>query len=299
MTESLQLSPWLTLQLLSKVVIYLSTAAVTGGGFIYLLNRQAGIQQALLSIYLPVGAFFGICSIAINFLAQVGDFNSSGFAGMFDREMAGTLWETSIGTATASRVIGFSAILIAIWLLRNKTQPWREITSLLLYLFALASIGYGFSCIGHISEKGYLLRVLIGTHIIAALGWAGTLLPLWQLNKRADAAALQQLMLQFGVYASLFVALLLGAGCYTLAELLYWKIAPLFSSPYGIMFSLKITVVGTMLLLAANHKLRLVPNMQTSAVRQQLGRSLGWEMLFALTVIILSALFTTALGPET
>ncbi len=299
MIESLQLSPWLTVQLLSKVVIYLSTATVIGGGFIYLLNRQAGIQQALLATYLPAGAFFGICSVTINFLAQVGDFNGAGFTGMFDREMAGILWETSIGTATASRVIGFCAILLATWLLRSKIQPWRDVSSLLLYLFSLVSIGYGFSCIGHISEKGYLLRALIGMHIIAGLGWAGTLLPLWQLNKRADVVVLQQLMHQFGVYASFIVALLLGAGSYVLAELLHWKVTTLFNSPYGIMFSFKITAVGAMLLLAANHKLRLVPNMQTSTVRQQLGRSLGWEIMFALTVLILSALFTTVLGPET
>jgi putative copper resistance protein D len=299
--SELTLNPWLLAQIISKVFIYLGTAAAVGGLFISQLNT-ANLKTPWLRSYISSGVMLGFSALIINFFLQVGDFSSTGLDGMFDKQMIDILWHSPVGLSVQLRMAGFIGLSICLTIstIDILSSLKTTIGFATTYLLSITILFIGFSSTGHISESGSISRLLISLHIFSALWWAGALLPLWILTQQSVSASainsLQHVMHRFGQWAVAVVILLVSAGSYLLINLV-GNIEALFSTAYGLSFLIKLIAVSSMLLLAANHKLRLVPSLTSPLIRQKLSRSITWETLLACAVLILSAILTTAMGP--
>lgn len=104
-------------------------------------------------------------------------------------------------------------------------------------------------------------------------------------------------MKKFGEIAVAIVAVLIISGIYLLSQLL-GSVEELFTTAYGISLTAKLVGVAALLLLAAANKFRLVPGLQKSSGETKLKRSIMLEMLVALSVLVLTAFFTTLVGPQ-
>lgn len=109
-------------------------------------------------------------------------------------------------------------------------------------------------------------------------------------------------MHRFGKSASLIVSLLIMAGLILFYSISEFSVAALLQ-PYGITLLIKILFVGGLLLLAARHKLSLVPKLNRgdqddfNKSNERLRRSIGIEMVIASIVLAVTAVFTTLVVP--
>ncbi len=71
--------------------------------------------------------------------------------------------------------------------------------------------------------------------------------------------------------------------------------ATLLTTTYGVLLLGKLLMAGCLLALAALNKFRLVPAL-TGQTRAPLQISIGFELLLALTIIVLTAMLTTLTG---
>nr|WP_255775280.1 CopD family protein [Microbulbifer sediminum] len=101
-------------------------------------------------------------------------------------------------------------------------------------------------------------------------------------------------MAQFGQLASWLVALLAACGTWVLYSLI-GGFGPLVQSGYGLSMLLKLALVATVLLLAAQNKWRLVPRLPATAAG--LSGSIRAEMLVGVAILLVTALLSTLTGP--
>ena len=109
---------------------------------------------------------------------------------------------------------------------------------------------------------------------------------------------LHKVMHQFGYYSSYIVSLLILCGLIVGYQLI-GSIQSLFFTSYGQIFLCKLALVIGILLIAAHHKFNLVANLiKSEQGKQTLARSIQWEMVIALLVLLTTTWLTTVVGPE-
>lgn len=288
---------WEAWSLVSKLFVLIGAGMVTGGMFSLCLGRGFGDDViGRLSRYTILGAVLGLTATIVTFLTQLGAINQNGLRGMFDLQMGLIIGQSPLGYATAARLGGFT-IAIAAMLMWHDRDRWR-LSSLhaVLGLGALAVLFLSFTVMGHVTDLGILVRLSIVIHVAAVFLWIGSLYPLW-LFCRANVSTeqLKAVMEKFGRMAIYFVALLLAAGIYLLTQLLS-SIDQLFSTPYGQAMLIKLLAVVALLTLGALNKFLLVPRLDADTGRQSLARSIGFEMILALGILVMTAYLTTNVG---
>ena len=154
--------------------------------------------------------------------------------------------------------------------------------------------------VGHATSRGMLTGMLLALHLAGIGFWLAALLPLRRMcsdpMEGGDAAHLASLAEEFGRLALVLVAMLVVAGlCY--AALLLGSVAALFTSPWGQVLLIKITLVSAILGLAAVNKFRLVPALHKEAAlaASKLRRSIEMEMGLAALVFLATSFLTTSL----
>ena len=104
-------------------------------------------------------------------------------------------------------------------------------------------------------------------------------------------------MFRFGKSASYAVFALLAFGI-VLAFSLFDSLEQVFFSAYGQVFLIKTALVSGLLLIAANHKLRLVPALlKEPAANRKLANSIKFEILIGVLVLTITTILTTYVGP--
>jgi len=154
--------------------------------------------------------------------------------------------------------------------------------------------------VGHATSRGMLTGMLLALHLAGVGFWLAALLPLRRMcgdpMDEGGAAHLASLAEEFGRLALVLVAMLVVAGlCY--AALLLGSVAALFTSAYGQVLLIKITLVSAILELAAVNKFRLVPALREGAAlaASKLRRSIEMEMGLAALVFLATSFLTTSL----
>ena len=292
------------LELVSKLLIYLGSAAVMGGWFVLVLAKEQSGLTFFIKRYMVVGALMALLAVGINFYAQVGSFAESGWAGMFDTMYAAMLWDSPLGYSVILRFVALFVIFLMLLLSCYK------IPGLSIMVLPGVLLAASFSLIGHTAELNQLLRFLLSLHVLIALLWMGSLLPLWQACRNVQKlhprtchsatcpiTALQQLMHRFGVLAMGLVAVLLVCGV-ILAYQLLGSVSELISTPYGLMLLAKVSLVVVILGFAAWHKWRLVPQLTAPAAVLRLQRSIRLEGFVGLIIVFVTVLLTTVVGPD-
>jgi putative copper resistance protein D len=288
--------------LISKWVIYLSVAAVIGGTLMqYLIKGQLNLSISVAK-YTGLGAVLGLIAVSINYSAQVGAFAENGLMGIFDAQMHAFLWPTQVGQTVFWRLIGFGLMLVASGLLLHKNRYIKTFSAVLAILSCLL-IAVTFTFIGHSTELGLLAQGLILIHVLIIGSWIGAFYPLWKLCSTDDHCndniVIKNVMDTFGRLGIVIVILVLLSGM-GMVWMLFDSPTELFSSNYGIAVTIKLCLVAIILLIAAWHKLVLVPKLtivNPSLAKQKLQKSIGLEALIAVLILATTAVLSSVLGP--
>ena len=284
--------------LISKWVIYLSVAAVIGGTLMqYLIKGQPNLGINVAK-YTFVGAVLGLIAVSINYFAQVGAFAESGLMGIFDAQMHAFLWPTQVGQTVLWRLIGFGLMLVASGLLLHKNR-YIKTFSVVLAILSCLLIAVTFTFIGHSTELGLLAQGLILIHVLIIGSWIGAFYPLWKLCSTDDNIVIKNVMDTFGRLGIVIVILVLLSGM-GMVWMLFDSPTELISSDYGIAVTIKLCLVAIILLIAAWHKLVLVPKLtiaNPSLAKQKLQKSIGLEALIAVLILATTAVLSSVLGP--
>ena len=284
--------------LISKWVIYLSVAAVIGGTLMqYLIKGQLNLSISVAK-YTGLGAVLGLIAVSINYFAQVGAFAENGLMGIFDAQMHAFLWPTQVGQTVLWRLIGFGLMLVASGLLLHKNRYIKTFSAVLAILSCLL-IAVTFTFIGHSTELGLLAQGLILIHVLIIGSWIGAFYPLWKLCSTDDNIVIKNVMDTFGRLGIVIVILVLLSGM-GMVWMLFDSPTELISSDYGIAVTIKLCLVAIILLIAAWHKLVLVPKLtiaNTLLAKQKLQKSIGLEALIAVLILATTAVLSSVLGP--
>ncbi|ABI71818.1 copper resistance D family protein [Shewanella frigidimarina] len=292
--------------LISKWVIYLSVAAVIGGTLMqYLIKGQPNLGISVTK-YTGLGAVLGLIAVSINYFTQVGAFAENGLMGIFDAQMHAFLWPTQVGQTVLWRLIGFGLMLVASGLLLHKNRYIKKFSAVLAIISCLL-IAVTFTFIGHSTELGLLAQGLILIHVLIIGCWIGAFYPLWKLCSTDDHSndnvydniVIKNVMDTFGRLGIVIVILVLLSGM-GMVWMLFDSPTELFCSNYGIAVTIKLCLVAIILLIAAWHKLVLVPKLtiaNTSLAKQKLQKSIGLEALIAVLILATTAVLSSVLGP--
>lgn len=284
--------------LISKWVIYLSVAAVIGGTLMqYLIKGQLNLSISVAK-YTGLGAVLGLIAVSINYFAQVGAFAENGLMGIFDAQMHAFLRPTQVGQTVLWRLIGFGLMLVASGLLLHKNRYIKTFSAVLAILSCLL-IAVTFTFIGHSTELGLLAQGLILIHVLIIGSWIGAFYPLWKLCCTDDHIVIKNVMDTFGRLGIVIVILVLLSGM-GMVWMLFDSPTELISSDYGIAVTIKLCLVAIILLIAAWHKLVLVPKLtiaNTLLAKQKLQKSIGLEALIAVLILATTAVLSSVLGP--
>jgi len=285
---------WNVVAVAIKALSY-ATLLVAGGGVLFMaifaaqLNAIERRRVMQFTRAIAVAALFVTIVRVMVLSGMLGD----DIAAMWDWSIISMVLQGSEGNAAGVRLIG----LIAIAAFSFGTSLTQAVAG----LGALA-IAVSFGLTGHSGSvgPGAIPRVLVAIHVLAVTYWIGALAPLYSIAAADDRARAAAILTRFGNIAAVVVGTLIVAGAVTLWILL-GSLEAILTSDYGRLFILKLALVGALLILAALNKFRLTPAIAAGDVNAALAlrRSIAGEMLLASAILIVTAVFTTVVGPPT
>jgi len=309
------MNEWELAGILSKVMVYVGMLAAMGGSFVLMLcRRQPALMLLITRRFLIPALLIGLVATCLYFLVQVGSVNQRGIAGMFDPLIGSILVDTEIGSALRWRLAGFMLALICLMPVNvpGVSLHHRGVQSfcVALALAAAASFMLSVSIQGHSSALSFQAQGLVALHVLAIGCWAGALYPLYlavaaDSEQTTNTQQLADVLHQFGRYAWVMLTVMLITGV-SLFWLLTGGFGTLFSTLYGQLFSAKVLLVAAMMGLGAVHKFRWVPRLRNAAeqvanntrIRSLLARSIRFETVLALVVLLITASMTSITGPQ-
>lgn len=295
----MEITIWDYSNIVTKWLIYMGIAASIGGPFITALIK-ASINKKSIANYIVISSLLGFTAVIINFLIQVGAFSETGFVGMFDVGLIEFLWQSPVGDSVVWRLLAFVFIGFAICLgnlnVTFESFNLKHAICVILYLATGLSFAYSFTFVGHNADIGGVAKWLIGFHILTMAWWIGALYPLWLSCRLLQVSKLYKLMHLFGQIAMFMVGVLITCG---IGLLFLFLASPmeLFTTEYGQAMLLKLIFIASILLIAALHKYRLVPEVQQAAGVEKLQKSIKIEMLIAMIILAITATLSSVLGP--
>ena len=121
------------------------------------------------------------------------------------------------------------------------------------------------------------------------------LLPLRWCCGDVESGGLGEQMRRFGRLGIGLVAALASSGVFMLLNLI--DIIELFTTEYGRLMLFKLAAFVGLLFIAALNKLRYVPVLHLPGGSRALARSIDRELVVAMSLLIVTAVVTTLLGP--
>ncbi|MES2355534.1 MAG: CopD family protein [Pseudomonadota bacterium] len=292
------LDVWQILAVAVKALTYSATFISTGGiVFLFLFSAYSSAQaQSVIRRFVFYTALVGIVS-SVARIAVMNSMLSGEWRGMFDIGMTRMVLASKEGLATGSRLLGLLLLVISV---RSRMSSWRRVIG-----FASAAIAAtSFSWVGHAGEIAMkagpekLPQLLLSLHLLAIAFWLGALWPLHRCTYGENIHAIAAIMYRFGRIAAFVVALLVAGGA-LLLWLIIGDVSALWNSAYGQSMLTKLCAVALLLALAALNKLRLTPLLLNgdSAAIYKLRYSIKAEMVLAALILLITAFFTTVVGP--
>lgn len=285
---------WEWVVLMTRWLVYLCISGAVGGLASFCLFKRFPALFPLLLRYSIAACVMGFVATGLHFLVRVGALAETGFSGMFDPLMVSVLWGSSVGEATLYRLIGFGVLILSMIASRKSVYSGA---SFMFYVAILGCvlIAISFTKTGHIAQMTLLSSVLLTAHILLTFWWMGSLYPLWIAARRLAPQESSHVMHVFGKVAVVVVVGLVVCGGVLSYQLTGW--VGLLSSEYGFWLLLKIALVGLILVLAGVHKLFLVPAILAHNNAQRLATSLLFEKLLGMSILAVTTVLTTLVGP--
>ncbi len=283
---------WSVAALVVKALLYVTCLTAGGGAlFIAIFGRQLSERERRFVVRftraMAVGALVLTVARVMTLSAMLGDDLPS----LWDRDLIQIILDGSEGRATAVRAIG----LIGIAAFSFGTSASQA--AAVLGAFAIAG---SFALTGHTGSIGpwNLPRILLAAHVLAVSYWIGALVPLFKIASSPEFSRVGAILKRFGNIAALVVPGLIAAGL-ILLWLLLGSLEAIFTSTYGRLVLLKLAFVAGLLMLAAINKLRLTSGVAAGdpAAVASLRWSIAGEMALAAAILLVTAAFTTVVGP--
>lgn len=292
--SSYNISGWTLGIVLNKLVMYLALAMAAGGlGTMFTLSHDKDRKTPLIG-YLALGCLLGLITATINFFLQVGSFAEEGVSGMFNTDYAEILWSAGAGQSYQLQLIGWCLIVfmaIILWFRPAFANLFAALGMIGAFIIAAS-----FTLTGHTAEAPLWVRIALILHVFIAMWWIGSLYPLRTACDALDISNLQSLMVGFGKQATFLVGLLVVAGV-GIAYHLEGSFNSLLDTGHGNLLLLKLSTVAVILLVAAIHKFRYVPNLSTPESAATLKRSITKEMLIGFLILVITAVMSSVTGP--
>lgn len=270
---------WLTYGGLAILVAIPTMVAVSPHNLELYLQRHA-VVAALLAGFASISYFF----------IQVGSLSESGWLGMADSLMVSIVWLSGYGTSLLYQWIAI-VLLTGLCVFRIHHQyHWLGVT---VFLLAATSLALSFISTGHTASLSGWVKAALSVHVLVALWWIGSLLPLAQACDKIRSDHLYQLMHRFGKIAIVLVVMLCVMGI-VLAYQLVASFNQLFTTSYGQALLLKLVAVSSILLLAAWHKWYQVPMLRyKEKAHLRLARSIKLEWLIGMLIMLITIILSS------
>lgn len=203
------------------------------------------------------------------------------------------LFATSFGRAA---VLGATALFLAYAARQTGLRIGIVLASLALFVVGLAVASAGHAAT---AAPTLLTRPALFLHVVTATLWIGALLPLASLFRQTSSGAVSALK-RFSNAIPLIVGVLILSGL-ALAVVQLRTVAALWTTVYGLVLLAKLTLVGTLLFLAAFNRYRLtkpvLAGSETAA--RQLRRSILAEVVLGSLIIAVLGLWRFTPPPRT
>lgn len=286
----MDIGAWDVASVVTKAVTYGATLSAAGGAAFVAQHRSTMSAAQGVRVRRWLGACVGVALLAtiirVGVLAgSMGDDVSSAFDGTLVRMVL----DAGEGRAAGLRIAGLLAIAASLAL----SGRFVALGGAILAATSFAWVGHAWA-----ASHGYGPIAVLSVHLGCVAFWLGALVPLRMAAREDDLARLAALARSFGVAAAYVVAVLIAAGVLLLAVLLSAP-SDLWTTEYGQLVAVKLGVVTALLGVAALNRLRLTPRLLASdrTAASALRRSIEVEIALALTVLLLTASFTTLVGP--
>lgn len=277
---------WSVASVLTLAFIFWLNAVMTASPYIvYLsgLNKQSARKNSVIALLLLLASL-------LYFFLKVGSFAAEGLAGMADSTYMQFIWTGPVGLFIQLQV----SVAVA-WLLCSvvKVTPIKCV----LYLVAIGLMGWSFLSIGHGSDAVWWGKLALLTHLLVAWVWFGSLNSLRKLAMSVPLAKAKTIMERFGMHMSAAVPILIIAGLVMYRSVTGRWMPELPLTSYDTVLLAKLVFVALILLVAALHKLKFVPQLNNESAAQRLKSSITAEMVVAVTIFILASALSSAFSP--
>ena len=280
---------WIIINPILKALLYVASFGSVGS-FLFSLHfgKQLSEQQQSYCNYLShKSTLIGSVITLLMVLSVAGNLGGD-LASVIDMLMLQLAIESKSGVGYLTAFAGFAVMLISHNLKANANVVGLIIGSIaVLFSFTLA---------GHSQLGGVFTQFLLMVHLFGIAFWLGALLPFRWICLQDNTNNLGELAHRFGVFAMLYVGLLLGAGL-GYAYMLLGELSLILTTSYGNLLLIKMLLVVALLSLAALNKFKLVPSLEKNHLQgvRQFQSSVKVEIILVLIILMGSSLLTTSM----
>ena len=278
-------SPWDGLTVVARAGYYMATL-VAAGTVLFLVSMRERLDAAELQSTLGVLRAAVIIGIAFSLLALVLRavvLSAEGLAGALRFDLYPTILASRIGDAFWLRGAGVLRLLAAC-----ARAAWGlPVAAIGAFMVVASYVTMGHTTLYRPRQE---LVALVLVHLLAVSFWAGSLLPLARIARRADTGSAAVVIEAWSAVALRAVAVLAAAGLLA-AWYLVGRFDLLVSSWYGWGLLAKVGLVSAMFALAVHHKMALLPALAAGVpgAGARLARSIHIEFVIALLVFYAAA----------
>lgn len=281
---------------------FLSLALVVGGlGFQLLVVRGPLPARAQRRFYWVAGiGAVGVLQVGIvSFLLRGEDMLQLPLGRFLYGDLSPLAGGTRFGQAFIAMTLGFAlvtAFLYLAWLLDVRALLWVAFALGLVFASGLSLSGHSAADAGH----SWLSELADWVHLTAAMLWVGGLVQLLLVVWPAAPELRRTAFLRFSRLATVLVACLLVAGTY-LSILRFPNVHDLWTTGYGHVLLLKLSLVALALLWGAAHHFVAAPRLAAGGGQTVLGRlsrSMLGESAVAMAVLLAAAILVDSKPPQ-
>jgi copper transport protein len=277
---------------------FLALALIVGGtGFRLLVVRGPLPPRAERRFYWVTG-IGAVAVIEVGFAAfllRAEDVLQLPFTAFLYGDLSSLANGTKFGSAFIAMTLGFAAVTAFLFL------AWLTDRTVLLWPAFLLGIGFasGLSLSGHSAADAghsWASELADWVHLGSAMLWVGGLVQLGVVIWPAAPELRAQAFRRFSRLATVCVALLLAAGIY-LSYLRLPRVHDLWSTGYGQVLIVKLSLVALALGWGALHQFIVLPRIDSAGVSSRVSRSLLGESAVAMAVLLVAAVLVDSKPP--
>jgi copper transport protein len=287
-----------TTEHLVRWLYFLGLALLVGGiGFRLLVVRGPLPPRAEKRFYwiTGIGAVAVIEVGIVAFLLRAEDVLQLPFTAFLYGDLSSLANGTKFGAAFIAMTLGFAlvtALLFLAWLTDRTVLLWPAFLIGLGFASGLSLSGHSAADAGH----SWLSELADWVHLSSATLWVGGLVQLVVVIWPAAPGLRSRSFRRFSRVATVCVALLLSAGIY-LSVLRLPHVHDLWTTGYGKVLLVKLSLVALALAWGAMHQFVALPHIESDRVVGRLGRSLLGESAVAMAVLLAAAVLVDSAPP--